>query len=122
MWLTHYKYKNLQAHMSGRIRLTTSKREVPLQNIGGTLYLKFRHEGKVVTKTAASIVYETFNGSSVGDEKVVCHLDGDSSNNAYVNLIPGDRRYARMSYARRDERILNEAGDEIEEFFARIND
>lgn len=121
-WTTHYKYTNLQAHPDGRVRLTDSLREIPYQNINGTRYVKFRYQGRVKTKTVASIVFETFHKHSVGEGLFVCHKDGNCMNNAIQNLVPGDRAYSRKSYARRDEQILIDYDEEFEVFFDRLVD
>lgn len=121
-WTTHYKYQNLQAHPDGRVRLTDSLREVPYQDINGTRYVKFRHNGRVKTKTVASIVFETFRKRPVGDGLYVCHKNGDCTDNSIQNLVPGDRAYSRKSYARRDEKILIDHDEEFEVFFDRLVD
>lgn len=121
-WTTHYKYTNLQAHQDGRVRLTDSLRELPYQDVKGTRYVKFRYQGRVKTKTVASIVFETFRKCPVGEGMLVCHKDGDCTNNAFHNLVPGDRAYSRKSYARRDEKILIDHDEEFEVFFDRLVD
>lgn len=121
-WTTHYKYTNLQAHPDGRVRLTDSLRELPYHDIKGTRYVKFRYQGRVKTKTVASIVFETFRKRPVGEGMLVCHKDGDCNNNAIQNLVPGDRAYSRKSYARRDEQILIDHDEEFEVFFDRLVD
>lgn len=121
-WTTHYKYTNLQAHPDGRVRLTDSLREVPYYDVNGTRYVKFRHQGRVKTKTVASIVFETFRKRRVGDGLYVCHKNGDCTDNSIQNLVPGDRAYSRKSYARRDEQILIDNEEEINVFFDRLVD
>ena len=121
-WTTHYKYQNLQAHPDGRVRLTDSLRELPYQDIKGTRYIKFRHQGRVKTKTVASIVFETFRKRPVGEGLFVCHKNGDCADNSFNNLVPGDRTYSRKSYARRDAQILIDYNEEFEVFFDRLVD
>lgn len=121
-WTTHYKYTNLQAHPDGRVRLTDSLRELPYHDIKGTRYVKFRHQGRVKTKTVAAIVFETFRKRPVGEGLFVCHKNGDCTDNSFNNLVPGDRTYSRKSYERRDEQILIDNDREFEVFFDRLVD
>ena len=122
MWITHYEYQNLQASSDGRIRLTNSEREIRVWRVNGGQYIRFRYEGKVVTKTVASIVFEAFRGRPAEKGAVICHANGNCDDNSIENLVEGDRAYARRSYARRDAAILAEIEDEFDEFCDRLRD
>lgn len=122
MWITHYEYQNLQANSDGRIRLTDSEREIRVWKVRGGQYIRFRYEGKVVTKTVASVVFEAFNGRPAKPGAVICHENGDCGDNSIDNLVEGDRAYARRSYARRDAAILAEIEGEFDEFCDRLRD
>ncbi len=122
MWITHYEYQNLQANSYGRIRLTNSERELRVWKVRGGRYIRFRHEGKVVTKTVASFVFEAFHGRPAKAGSVICHKNGDCDDNSIENLVEGDRAYARRSYARRDAAILVGIDDEFDDFCNRLVD
>lgn len=121
-WITHYEYQNLQASSDGRVRLTNSQREVRVWKVRGGRYIRFRYQEKVLTKTVASIVFEAFHGRPARTGMLVCHLNGDCDDNSVENLVEGDRKYSRLSFARRDEAILDECGDEFDEFCSRLED
>lgn len=122
MWIAHYKYQNLQASSDGRIRLTSSEREVRVWRVNGCQYIRFRYRGKVVTKTVASVVFEAFRGRPAARGTVICHKNGDCDDNTIENLVEGDRAYARQSYARRDAAILAEIEDDFDDFCDRLRD
>lgn len=121
-WITHYEYQNLQASSDGRVRLTNSQREIRVWRVRNGQYIRFRYQGKVLTKTVASIVFEAFHGRPTKRGMLVCHLNGDCDDNSIENLVEGDRKYSRLSFARRDEMILNEFDDEFDEFCSRLED
>lgn len=121
-WITHYEYQNLQASSDGRVRLTNSQREIRVWRVRNGQYIRFRYQGKVLTKTVASIVFEAFYGRPAKPGMLVCHLNGDCDDNSIENLVEGDRKYSRLSFARRDEAILNEIDDEFDEFCSRLED
>lgn len=121
-WITHYEYQNLQASSDGRVRLTNSQREIRVWRVRNGQYIRFRYQGKVLTKTVASIVFEAFHGRPAKPGMLVCHLNGDCDDNSIENLVEGDRKYSRLSFARRDEAILNEIEDEFDEFCSRLED
>lgn len=121
-WITHYEYQNLQASSDGRVRLTNSQREIRVWRVRNGQYIRFRYQGKVLTKTVASIVFETFHGRPAKRGMLVCHLNGDCDDNSIENLVEGDRKYSRLSFARRDEMILAECSDEFDEFCSRLED
>ena len=121
-WITHYEYQNLQASSDGRVRLTNSQREIRVWRVRNGQYIRFRYQGKVLTKTVASIVFEAFHGGPAKRGMLVCHLNGDCDDNSIENLVEGDRKYSRLSFARRDEMILAECSDEFDEFCSRLED
>lgn len=121
-WITHYEYQNLQASSDGRVRLTNSQREIRVWRVRNGQYIRFRYQGKVLTKTVASIVFEAFRGRPAKRGMLVCHLNGDCDDNSIENLVEGDRKYSRLSFARRDEAILDEINDEFDEFCSRLED
>lgn len=121
-WITHYEYQNLQVSSDGRVRLTNSQREIRVWRVRNGQYIRFRYQGKVLTKTVASIVFEAFHGRPAKRGMLVCHLNGNCDDNSIKNLVEGDRKYSRLSFARRDEAILNEIDDEFDEFCSRLED
>lgn len=121
-WITHYEYQNLQASSDGRVRLTNSEREIRVRKDRGGSYIRFRYQGKVITKTVASVVFEAFHGGPARRGLVICHKNGDCDDNSIQNLVEGDRKYARRSFSRRDESILAEVEDEFDEFCERLAD
>ena len=121
-WITHYEYQNLQASSDGIVRLTNSEREVRVRKARGGSYIRFRYQGKVITKTVASVVFEAFHGRPARRGLVICHKNGDCDDNSIQNLVERDRKYARRSFARRDEAILAEVENEFVEFCSRLED
>lgn len=121
-WITHYEYQNLQASSDGRVRLTNSQREIRVWRVRNGQYIRFRYQGKVLTKTVASIVFEVFHGRPAKRGMLVCHLNGDCDDNSIENLVEGDRKYSRLSFARRDEMILAECSNDFDEFCSRLED